>query len=67
MSSVLNTLSEYKYFYISKKKKKKYFKHFCCLFLKLSKAFSVSLKSQQKFGKMMCPPEAVLIHIKKFE
>ena len=26
--------------------KKHYFKHFCCLFLKLSKAFSVSLKEK---------------------
>ena len=41
MYSVLNTLSEYKYFYI----KKHYFIHLCCLFLKSSKAFSVSLES----------------------
>ena len=41
--SVLNTLSEYTYFYISKNII--YFIRFCCLFLKSSKAFSVSLTS----------------------
>ena len=40
MYIVLNTLSEYIQFYISKKH---YFIHFCCLFLKSLKAFSVSL------------------------
>ena len=39
---VLNKLSEYIYFYILKKH---YFIHFCCLFLKLLKVFSVSLKT----------------------
>ena len=40
MCSVSYTLSEYRYFYMSKKH---YFVHFCCLFLKSLKAFSVSL------------------------
>ena len=40
MYSVLNTLLEYTYFYISKKHDST---HFCCLFLKSLKAFSVSL------------------------
>ena len=42
MYSVLNTLSEYTYFYISKKH---YFIHFYCFFLKSLKAFSVSLST----------------------
>ena len=40
MYSVLITLPEYTYFYIWKKH---YFINFCCLLLKPSKAFSVSL------------------------
>ena len=43
MYSVLNTFSEYTYLYISKKH---CFILFCCLFLKLSKAFSVSLSNK---------------------
>ena len=43
MYSVLNTLSEYAHFYILKKH---YFTHFCCLFLKFLKAFSVYLKKE---------------------
>ena len=43
--SVLNTLSERTCFYLSKKH---YFVHFCCLFWKSSKAFSVSLNRTSK-------------------
>ena len=46
MCSVLNTLSEYTYFYMSKNITSY---HFCCLFLKASKAFSVSLKEITPF------------------
>ena len=55
MYSVLNTLSEYAYFYISKNIhfKNIYFIHFCCLFLKSSKAFSVSLRNKKPATEVM--------------
>ena len=46
---VLNILSEYMYILLHIKKH--YFIHFCCLFLKLSKAFSVSLSVKKSFWK----------------
>ena len=45
MYSVFIALSEYTYFYISKKH---YYIHSCCLFLKSSKAFSVSIRRTTK-------------------
>ena len=53
MPSVLNTLSEYKYF----NKSKNYFMHFCCLFLKLSEVFSVSLEIYLEDFRQKQPPE----------
>ena len=57
--SVLNKLSEYIYFYIAKKH---YFIHFCCLFLKSSKSYSVSLMENFIFCGVW-PPERVFTFV----